>query len=72
MPLPYGSEARAREVQRWLIERGHHRAVGVPDLLIAATAEIEQLTVLHYDADFDLIAEITGQACEWVVPQGTL
>ena len=44
----------------------------MPDLLIAATADVEELTVLHYDADFDLIAEITGQACEWVVPKGTI
>jgi predicted nucleic acid-binding protein len=66
------AEARAREVQIALVERGQHRSAGVADLLIAATAEIEGLTVLHYDADFDLIAEITGQACEWVVPQGTI
>jgi predicted nucleic acid-binding protein len=70
--LPLRAEDRAREVQVVLIERGQHRAVSVPDLLIAATAEIEGLTVLHYDADFDLIAEITGQPCEWVVPKGTL
>jgi predicted nucleic acid-binding protein len=70
--LPYRAEDRAREVQVGLIERGRHRAVSVPDLLIAATAEIEGLTVLHYDADFDLIAEITGQTCEWIVPRGTI
>ena len=52
--------------------RGQHRAVSVPDLLIAATAETEGLTVLHYDQDFDLIAEITGQPCEWMVPRGSL
>lgn len=72
VPLPLRAEDRAREVQVVLIERGQHRAVSVPDLLVAATAEIEGLTVLHYDADFDLIAEITGQPCEWVVPKGTL
>jgi predicted nucleic acid-binding protein len=70
--IPLQAENRAREVQAALIARGQHRAVSVPDLLIAATAEIEDLTVLHYDADFDLIAEITGQPCEWVVPKGTL
>jgi predicted nucleic acid-binding protein len=70
--LPLRAEDRAREVQVQLIERGQHRAVSVPDLLIAATAEIEGLTVLHYDADFDLIAEITGQACEWIVPKGSI
>jgi predicted nucleic acid-binding protein len=70
--FPSRAEARAREVQVALIERGHHRSAGVADLLIAATAEMEGLTVLHYDADFDLIAEITGQACEWIVPRGTI
>ena len=70
--LPLQAENRGREVQAGLVARGQHRAVSVPDLLIAATAEIEGLTVLHYDADFDLIADITGQACEWVVPKGTI
>lgn len=70
--LPTWAETRAREVQRTLIERGQHRAVSLPDLLIAATGEIEGLTVLHYDADFDLIAEITGQETEWVVPRGSI
>ena len=55
-----------------VVERGQHRAVSIPDLLIAATAEIEGLTVLHYDADFDLIADITGQPCEWIVERGTI
>ena len=70
--LPLQAENRVREVQAALVARGQHRAVSVPDLLIAATAEVEGLTVLHYDADFDLIAEITGQACEWVVPKGRI
>ena len=70
--LPLQAENRVREVQAALVARGQHRAVSVPDLLIAATAEIEGLTVLHYNADFDVIAEITGQACEWVVPKGAI
>lgn len=70
--MPYRAEARAREVQAVLVERGQHRSAGVADLLIAATAEMEGLTVLHYDADFDLIAEITGQPCEWVVPRDSI
>ena len=41
-----------------------HRAPSIPDLLIAATAERAQLTVLHLDKDFELIAGITGQAVE--------
>ena len=70
--IPSRAESRAREVQAALVERGRHRAVGIPDLLIAATAEIEGLMVLHYDADFDLIAEVTGQPSEWIVPRGTI
>ena len=70
--IPARAEDRSREVQSALIRRGRHRSVGVADLLIAATAEIEGLTLLHYDADFDLIAEITGQPTEWIVPRGTV
>ena len=52
------------EVQRLLAERGQHRAPSIPDLLIAATAELAGRTVLHVDKDFELIAELTGQAVE--------
>lgn len=61
---------RARQVQR-LLARKHRRGRKVPDLLIAAAAEERNLSVLHYDADFDHIAAVTGQACEWVVAAGT-
>jgi predicted nucleic acid-binding protein len=44
----------------------------IPDLLVAAAAEADGLTVLHYDQDFDLIAKVTGQRCAWVVPAGTI
>lgn len=63
---------RAMDVQGALDERGHHRATPVADLLIAAAAELAGLTLLHYDHDFDLIAEVTGQPTEWVVPRGTV
>jgi predicted nucleic acid-binding protein len=62
---------RARQVQR-LLASSHQRGRKVPDLLIAAAAELTGLTVLHYDADFDRIAAITGQPCEWVVPAGSI
>jgi predicted nucleic acid-binding protein len=62
---------RARQVQRLLASRSQ-RGRKVPDLLIAAAAEQAGLTLLHYDADFDLIAKVTGQACQWVVPAGTI
>jgi predicted nucleic acid-binding protein len=75
LQLVYGSprsERRAVEVQQALMDVGHHRAVKLPDLLIAAVAEAEGLTVLHYDADFDHINSVTGQPAEWVVPAGTV
>lgn len=66
------AERRAREVQVELLRRGQHRAVSIPDLLVAAVAESERLTVLHYDADLDLVAAVTGQPAEWVLPRGTV
>jgi predicted nucleic acid-binding protein len=63
---------RAMEVQGLLATTGRHRAVSVPDLLIAATAERHGVAVLHYDADFDLIAEVTGQPVRWVSPRGSI
>ena len=70
--MPVRAEERARELQRDLVTRGQHRGVSVPDLVLAAIADIEDLTLLHYDADFDLIAEITGQPTEGVVPRGSI
>ncbi len=63
---------RALDVQAALWRGGQIRAVGFPDLLIAAVAEREQVTVLHYDSDYDLIAQVTGQPARWVVPRGTV
>ena len=65
------AEQRAPEVQAKLVRRGQHRAVSIPDLLVAAVAEVEQLSVLHYDADFELIAAVTGQPHRWIVPRGS-
>lgn len=64
--------ARAEDVMSDLARRGHHRAVSLPDLLIAAAAERADLTVLHYDADYDIITSVTRQRVEWVAPKGTL
>jgi predicted nucleic acid-binding protein len=63
---------RARAVQRELADAGRHRAVSLADLVIAAVAERHRVAVLHYDTDFDLIAEVTGQAVKWVVPRGSV
>jgi predicted nucleic acid-binding protein len=57
-------EDRAVEVLTLLADRGQHRAPSVPDLIIAATAELAGLTVLHLDKDFDVIADVTGQSVE--------
>jgi len=58
----------ALTTQRKLVEVGKHRGVSLPDLIIAACAEVRGATVVHYDCDYDRIAEVTGQATEWVVP----
>jgi len=67
MPVEYltpAIEDRAVEILTLLADRGQHRAPSIPDLLIAATAELAGLTVLHCDKDFDLITAVTGQPAE--------
>jgi predicted nucleic acid-binding protein len=67
MPAEYltpAIEDRAVEVLALLADRGQHRAPSIPDLIIAATAELAGLTVLHLDKDFEVIAAVTGQAME--------
>lgn len=63
---------RALEVQSLLAAKSQHRAVPLPDLLVAACAEVHGLIVLHYDADYDRIAKITAQPTQWVVPRGSV
>jgi predicted nucleic acid-binding protein len=63
---------RALEVQGRLAQRSQHRGVQLPDLIIAACAESADLTVMHYDADYERIAEVTGQPVQWVVPRGSV
>ena len=67
MPVEYltpAIEDRAVEVLALLADRGQHRAPSLPDLIIAAAAELARLTVLHLDHDFDVIATVTGQPVE--------
>lgn len=71
VPLSDATFQRAIEVQGVLAERGQHR-IPIPDLIIAAAAEQAGMVLLHYDADFDRIADVTGQAMEWVVPRGAM
>lgn len=63
---------RAIDVLSQLSRSGMHRSAAIPDLLIAALAERHDLTIIHYDQDFDNIAGITGQRTQWVVPRGSI
>ncbi|HVL04704.1 MAG TPA: PIN domain-containing protein [Acidimicrobiales bacterium] len=71
VPTTDADHRRALEVQATLAARSQHRALSLVDALVAAAAEARDLVVLHYDADFELVAQVTGQAQEWVVPRGT-
>ena len=71
VPITPAIMTRSIEIQHNLARRGRHR-LAIPDLIIAAAAESAALTVLHYDADYELIAETTGQPQEWVVSRGSL
>jgi predicted nucleic acid-binding protein len=73
LDTPSSCWERAEETQARLARRSlHHRAAGIADLVIAATAEHHGATVLHYDGDFDVIASVTGQATEWAARRGSL
>ncbi|MBV9315527.1 MAG: PIN domain nuclease [Pseudonocardia sp.] len=64
MPIEYltpAMEDRAIEVQAMLADQGMHRAPSIPDLIIAAAAELTGLVLLHLDKDYELIADLTGQ-----------
>jgi len=70
LPVDAAVSRKALDIQRVLAASGQHRRP-IPDLLIAAAAVVHGATVLHYDRDFDLIAEATGQPTRWIVPRGT-
>jgi hypothetical protein len=70
--MPERAFDRAAVVQDALIDRGTHRSAGPIDLLIAAAAETHGLVLLHYDADFQQISEVTGQPIRWVAEPGSL
>lgn len=74
LPCREAQLERALEIQRALARRGglHHRSVKIPDLIIAATAEVAGAVLWHYDEDYDRIAEVTGQTVEWIAPRGSL
>lgn len=71
VPLNEEIFQRAIEIQGQLALRGWHR-IPIAGVVIAAAAETAGLTVLHYDADFERIAEVTGEPMQWVAPRGTV
>ena len=70
-PITPAVMTKAIELQHALAHRSQHR-VPIPDLVISAAAHAAGLTVLHYDSDFERIADAGGAAHEWVVPQGSI
>ena len=72
LPMTEVIAERARDVQVRMAARGHHRAAGVIDLITAAVAEHHGAVILHYDADFEHIAAVTGQPHSWIAPRGSL
>jgi len=63
---------RAVQVAGLLAAAGHHRGAKPVDLVIAAAGEAANLAILHYDDDYDRIAEVTGQTTEWIASRGEL
>jgi predicted nucleic acid-binding protein len=70
LPMEDADIRRALETQAALAQRGHR--VAWPDLVTAAVAERHEVTLLHYAAAYDLIAGLTSQKTQWVVPKGSL
>ncbi|WP_250213190.1 PIN domain nuclease [Acrocarpospora catenulata] len=68
VPVDDRAYGRAWEVQEELTRQGRHRSAGAVDLVVAATAELRGLTLLHRDRDFDCVAAVTGQALQWYGP----
>ena len=72
VPMEQTDFDRAVDVMTLLSQSGKHRAVPLPDLLIAAVCERAGLTLLHYDADYDIVAGVTAQPTQWVVKRGSV
>lgn len=70
LPITAAVEEKAVELMAVLARKGQHR-MPLPDVMIAATALVHKATILHYDGDFERIAERTGQRQEWILPRGT-
>jgi predicted nucleic acid-binding protein len=70
VPVDDRAYDRSWQVQEALTKQGKHRSAGAVDLVVAATAELQGLTLLHCDHDFECIAAVTGQPLQWYGPEG--
>ncbi|MRH91581.1 PIN domain-containing protein [Nocardia sp. SYP-A9097] len=70
--VPDDAWVRAHRIQQSLTEIGQHRSAGVVDLLVAVTASANNLTILHYDHDFEAVAKVTGQPTHWISAPGSV
>lgn len=71
LPMTPAAEQQVVATLRALAAKGQHRGRPIPDLLLAAIAKVHGAVVLHYDHDFELIADVTDQPHEWIIPRGT-
>ena len=73
-PTPTEAWTRIVDVYELLAGVGprRHRSIKHAALIIAACAEAAGLTLVHYDENFDAIANVTRQPVRWVAPPGKL
>lgn len=74
IPIKRSVTNAARQAMRDLahVHAGYHRSVKIPDLLIAACAHDVATGVLHYDEDFDRLADVLNFESRWIAPRGSL
>lgn len=72
IPVTDADHHRSLEVQAALCAKGRHRSLSLVDALVAAVAEARGMTILHYDSDYERVAEVTGQEHRWIVKRGAV
>lgn len=70
LPMTPAVEDEAIQLMAKMARKSQHR-MPLPDVMIAATAAVHKAVILHYDRDFERIADLTGQPHEWIIPRGT-
>ncbi len=72
LPITQQIMEQSLATQELLAGHGLHRAAGAMDLITAAVAARYRATIVHYDADFEHIASVTGLEQQWIVPRGSI